>query len=95
MIVISSKKFTYNAETRVFSTFASDLDPEWLGRAYNDACDLGFEMFSQKTGRLATFIVNEVVKQEGDIQKWVLTPDSHTEKKIPTLKGTRVEVFND
>jgi hypothetical protein len=61
MITISSNKFTYNAETRVFSAFASDLGPDWLGRAYNDACDLGFEMFSQKTGRLATFLMSVIV----------------------------------
>jgi len=52
---VSTKDFTYNSETRTFVTEVSNLrfSP---GRIYDDACDIGFYMVSEKTGNKILFI---------------------------------------
>ena len=73
---ISSKYFTYSAIHREFVIEASDLprllDP--VGRIYNDACDAGFIMVSERTGKEVIFTVSPCsTDREGDVTAWHFT----------------------
>jgi hypothetical protein len=86
---ISSKHFTYHATSRTFSAEASDLGPALrLGPVYDDACDEGFTLVSDKTGDLVVFALEREVR-DGDLR--------YTEfvSVTPRYRGYSVRVFND
>lgn len=67
-----SSRFIYNNETHTFITEASDLGRNFhLGRVYDDACDEGFVIISERTGSEVTFAMDGVDEdREGDIAGW-------------------------
>lgn len=94
----SSNRFTWNGRT--ISTEASDLQPFNAGSMfapiYDDACDVGFQIVSEKSSQVTTFYLNHVQRDaEGDIQMWVLRPIPETERAMPQLKGAVINIFND
>jgi hypothetical protein len=94
----SSNRFSWNGHT--ISTEASDLQPLSAGSMfapiYDDACDVGFQIVSDKTSRVATFYLSHTERdREGDIQVWTLRPIPETEREMPQLKGSVINIFND
>lgn len=94
----SSNRFTWNGHT--ISTEASDLQPLSAGsmfaRIYDDACDVGFQIVSERTSQVATFYLTDTQRDaEGDIQMWALRPIPETERAMPQLKGSVINIFND
>lgn len=85
--------FSYsNAEG--FVGDASDLRPDMGGRLYADACDYGFGIRSELTGKVVYFAQNENETQYEDaaptcwVFEAVVNPGS-------ALEGMKVTVFND
>lgn len=56
---VSSRFFSFHASTNTFVTERSDLPNSFReGRVYDDACDEGFTMVSERTGREVVFAQN-------------------------------------
>jgi hypothetical protein len=70
---------------------ASDFGPEGLpwGRVYDDACDVGFTVVSNKSGKCVVFALNHTEINDGDIQFWEFV------SVTPNNKGIKIKVFND
>jgi hypothetical protein len=64
-------------------------------RIYNDACDVGLILVSDKTGDAATFYLHDVVKEDGDVIYWFLLPTSETIREFPRLKTSKIKIWND
>lgn len=78
---------------------ASDLQQgsrrELFGAVYDDSCDEGFVIVSERTGREATFAVDSRDEAEGEVRAWELVPTKKTLRQHPHLAGLRVVVLND
>jgi hypothetical protein len=65
---ISTERFTYSADSKVFVAEASDLGDFRLGRVYDDACDVGMTLVSKRSGaRLVFALSREVRNSEGEL----------------------------
>ena len=96
MRTLSSNQFEYLPRTKKFIAEISDLGPNAMGQIFPDACDLGIEMHSVHTGKVAQFFVNEEKRDSGgDLEGWILIPTDVTLRKIPHLAGTTVVILND
>jgi hypothetical protein len=86
---ISSKSFRFKGNT--FSAEASDFGRNFnLGRVYDDACDEGFSIVSEKTGKIAVFsLYNHEEDSEGDLLMWVF------KCVTPGLTHLKAVIFND
>lgn len=86
-----SNRFTFNKKTNTFSAEASDLGSGTLfSRYYDDACDVGFQMRSGRTGKIVDFILMDIEKgTEGEIVAW------HFEDNLLGPCELRVVIFND
>ena len=90
---ISTKFFSYDKENKTFSTEASDLpktfNPE--SQIYDDACDCGFTLVSEKTGTEALFGFDREDRQEGELMGTWFEYCGIDD----TLKGLKILVIND
>jgi hypothetical protein len=93
---INSKAFTYAKEQDSFVAEASDFGPcddttvpAPFDRLYDDACDCGFVMVSERTGKKVVFALDETARDdEGEIKGWRFKPVTRG------IKST-VVIFND
>jgi len=89
--------FHYDKEHNEFTQEASSLPNLPLspifGRVYDDACDQGLVLVSQRTGMAVTFVVTKTLTQsygdETEVQGWELKP---VEKP---WAGMKMVIFND
>lgn len=74
---ISTKELTWWPEDNQFSGYISDLSRRHFNhsrRIWDDACDVGFELKSAKTGKSVIFALEKVdTDAEGDIGGWWFT----------------------
>jgi len=86
---ISSSKFTYSEGK--FISEASDLGRQFmLGRVYDDACDEGFTIISEKTGNSAVFALHkENINADNETTDWEFVCVT------PGLKFLKAVIFND
>lgn len=97
---ISSHKFSVHCTGGRISlvTELSDLLPSQTihaQRLYDDACDVGLAVKSEKTGRVATFVMSSVDEREGEVSGWTYTPTRETSCAMPELAAVTVLVIND
>jgi hypothetical protein len=98
---VDSRYFTYDAKERLFVTEMSDLDNggtrEAFGRVYDDACDVGLTIISQRTGSAVVFCLSEEKRDgEGDMMYWELEVVPECCRGIQShLKGMKIRIFND
>lgn len=96
----SSKLFATDAQSKTISAEASTLtaglrDYPLFGRVYDDACDEGFSILSERTGRVVTWALDHEERDgEGDTLYWDLKPARIDELRAG-LQGWRVRVYND
>jgi hypothetical protein len=99
VIEFSSKQFTYNAADKTFTSEASDLDNRHLQQIYNDACDVGFAMKSDKTGNVITYVMTKPFYhgegEDRELGGYNYVPTSESIREHPECEGTKVIVFND
>jgi hypothetical protein len=94
---ISSKLFTFNPETNTFSAFASDLKGlNFHSPIYDDACDCGFAMVSERTGIVATWALSyEADGPDGGVESWEFKAVGPFNGVLFGLRNTLVVIFND
>lgn len=86
---VSTDRFVYDPERRVFSAFASDLPA--FARVFDDACDVGLSLVSARTGRAVPVTVDGTERDaEGDLLSWTLRPVAAADRGL-----FAVVVFND
>jgi hypothetical protein len=88
---LPTERFTYVPAQNMFVAEASDLPA--LERVYDDACDEGLTLISQRTGREVVFGVEGVERDrdgDGDVQYWDLRPVCPAEWAAGTVR-----IFND
>jgi hypothetical protein len=49
-------------------------DTDGFGRVYDDACDEGLTLVSQRTGREVVFVVDRTEVRDGEVVSWRLIP---------------------
>ena len=91
---ISSSHFSYNKNDKVFSIEASDLKGfPFDGLLYDDSCDGGFVLVSEKTGRSQPYYLNRnIYNKDYDLLSQEFLP---AEPMLPGAEGTKVIVYND
>lgn len=69
---IMSNRFMYSKQSeRTFIAEASELEGlNFMSQIYYDACDVGFNMMSSKTGKLVKFYLTDTEYNNGDIVCW-------------------------
>lgn len=88
--VISSRRFTYHEALFKFTAEASDLGRiDFLARAFDDACDQGFRIRSEKTNKEVLFILDREELRGDDQRVW------HYRGYEPSYRHLRVTIFND
>jgi hypothetical protein len=87
---VSTRQLHYNPKSRRFLGDISDT--HGFGRVYNDACDEGLTLVSERTGTEVVFAVTkETRNSEGETLWWDLTPVSDDELNVQC----RIRLFND
>jgi hypothetical protein len=90
-----SSQFSYDSDSNAFSAWASELGSYMFKQLYEDACDVGLEIVSCRTGAVSKFYLEtEHVNDDNDITHWTLKPTTDTIRKFPLLKTATVTVFN-
>lgn len=89
----SSSLFSHDASTKTLVSEASTLQLRRFDRLYQDACDVGLELFNEKTESTSRWYLEETIRQEGDVIEWVLKPCGHnlSDKQL----GYRMVILND
>ncbi len=94
---IPASNFQFHFDLDTFTAEMSMLEHarlSLLNRLYDDACDEGFAMVNTRTGKVATFFLEEEHRVDGDITHWTFKPTTETVRKLPTLTNTKVVVYN-
>ena len=96
-VPISSDFFTYDGDSKIFVSEASDLGTRFTMRPlYDDACDVGFALMSASTAQVAIFSLDRVeTDTEGETIAWYFTPITESIKENKGLEGTKVIIYND
>ena len=85
---VSSNKFVFSKGT--FIGELSELPGFTLHRVYDDACDVGFSVVSEKTGKSAVFaLTNQDTDGDGDLTAL------HFKCVTPGLQNLKAVIFND
>lgn len=94
---IGTERFSWTPESRTFSAEASDFGRDFRPSSlYDDACDIGFELVSQWTGKRTTWCLTDEIRDgEGELQAWEFKPTSEALRVNHTLLGAKVVIFND
>jgi hypothetical protein len=96
MVLVSTDKFHYHPEDRLFTQEISSLGKDFrFGQVYDDACDEGFVLISKKTEKEIILYVDRHDMNDDEIVGWWLKPTSESIKKVPEAQGIRVLVIND
>ena len=100
MHALGSRMFGVQKDSKLFVAEASDFyTPDLFQQIYPDACDVGFEMESSRSGEKAVFVYAEEIMHgpanEPEVAGWLFYPTTETLKKMPHLKDWSVTVFND
>lgn len=95
----SSRQFTYTDADKTLVSEASDLDNRHLERIYDDACDVGFAVKSEKTGNVVTFVMSEpFYRGEGEDRElagWNYEPADFSARAFPECRDMKALIFND
>lgn len=91
----STSKFSCSKDAKRFSAEISSLGRNVFGQIYTDACDQGIILVSEKTGAESKWAVEREVRLNDDLDGWVLVPTAETLRKIPSLRGYEVHIWND
>ena len=93
LVPISSERFNYFGDLKSFVAEHSDLNGYDIRQSlYDDACDVGFEIISEKTGESRIFLfTNQNNDNEGDVISWTFTMLNKDGSKSNVI----AEIFND
>jgi hypothetical protein len=95
----SSNQFSYSNHNKTLVAEASDLDNRHLERLYDDACDVGFAVKSEKTGKVVVFVMQSPFYQgqgeDRELAGWHYVPTSESFRNIPECQNMEAKIFND
>lgn len=96
----SSNLFLHSAEEKTYTADMSQLSRggriSAFGRIYDDACDEGLKIQSERSLQEATFVLrDEETDADHDVTVWTLVPEPATLRRLPKLAGYKVIIFND
>jgi hypothetical protein len=84
-----SRQFTWIPEMKQLVAEASDLSRgAFWSRIYDDACDVGFQIESHKTGSVVKFYMAEEHRAGEEVTHWTFRP-------LDSTCGCEVVVLND
>lgn len=94
--VLSTKDFTWNPKTKVFSAEASDFGQRKIaGRVFDDAMDVGFVLVSERTGTEVIFAQSGTDRDdEGELLGTYFSPIDRRGYSVPNPQY-RVLIIND
>lgn len=77
---------------KIWVAEASELPRPMCGEVYRDACDLGFRVRSDRTGKIEYFRLKEEKRDaEGDVTVWIFEPADRRLREM----GVEFHVLND
>ncbi len=92
---ISTKYFTFVKATGNFAGEISELPQDIFEQIYDDACDVGFYLVSEKTGEKILYSLYYTQRnEENEVESWLFKP-CRFDKKHMHLANMKVVVFND
>ena len=97
---VGSERFTWHKDCNAFIAEASDLPKgfDFFSQVWNDACDAGFILVSERTGRelLFTFAYEDRhhVHEDAEIAGWNFVADPAFNKGLIT-EPVRALIIND
>lgn len=77
---------------------ASDMENRHLQPLYDDACDVGFAIKSDKTGEVVTYVMERPVYDEGEdheLLEWRYVPTNESIRKVPACANSKAVIYND
>jgi len=74
---------------------ASNLTGRLIGQMYDDACDIGMAMYSEKTGKQSEWTLVKTDEDNEDVYGWNFAPTAESIRKFPNLAGWSVLIIND
>lgn len=78
---------------------ASDMENRHLQPLYDDACDVGFAIKSDKTGEVVTYVmetpVYDIGEEERELLGWRYVPTAESIRKVPACANTKAVIYND
>jgi hypothetical protein len=93
-----SSKFTCSKDpdgTTTLVAEASDLRYNAPHRIYDDACDVGIAIRSDRTGKLVRFYLSKIDVANEDVAGWWFDPISEDARRVPGSSSVRVLIIND
>lgn len=94
----STKQFVYIPETNRFISELSDLNKCPFIQIYDDACDKGLELRSEKTGSISKWYISNTIystNEDHELISYELTPIKESVHKFPQLINCKMIIFND
>lgn len=93
----STWHFDCYADSKTFVVDASELSGSrnFWRRLYPDACDVGFRLVSEKTGRETVWYLNDVVYNGEEYGYWEALPTPQSVLENPGLSGWKMVIYND
>ena len=95
---LSTRQFTTDAKQKMFIAEVSDLGRNYLIQVWPDACDVGVEIVSQKTGRHSRWFQAKEERsndEDAELLATIYEPTRETLRTEPQLKGWTVHILND
>jgi hypothetical protein len=92
-----ASRFTVVRNEKKLIVDITDLNRPTMGRLYDDACDIGFAIRSER-GNLVHFYKGEEVSEsadENEIDYWICYPCAEDVRRFPGLEGWKVILVND
>ena len=94
----STKLFTHDKENKIFIGELSELDKNVFKQIYEDACDEGLTLISEKSGNKSDWFVSNfeyVNLPDKELLAIHLLPTPETIRKFPGLKNYNMVLLND
>jgi hypothetical protein len=96
MSTVSSKKFNWFADRRIFISEMSELPAGFrFEQIYPDACDAGFRMVSHRTGEEVKFAMSATDMNGDEVAGWRFEPTRDCIRRNPRLAGISCLIIND
>lgn len=97
-----SKLFQTNRDLHIISAEVAELTQGnsatgiWMGPLYDDACDVGICILSDRTKAITRWCLSEIKRdREGDVLSWEFVATPETLHWHPHLDRWKVIVYND
>jgi hypothetical protein len=87
---VNTNRMTWVPKERLFVVESSDIGP--MTRVYDDACDVGLTLQSQRGFAPIVFVVEHEERRDGEVLYWDLKP-ANLSMRLKVRFGVRV--YND